>query len=160
MFCTNCGKQINTAQNFCTNCGKPVASTTTAVNQKTFFEKYISRGGWKFFGSTLAIVIGVIEIGVGASNPSGQPSAATAGWVIILGALAYKSAKKTKMGLVRSSPLRLTLEIVALLIAMALVLGQSDIGDLMYNDPFPNVIIPLWVLLAYVIVRIRNIPQK
>lgn len=101
-------------------------------------------------GSTIALAIGVLSILAGLSNPS----ASITGMVITLGALAYRSAKKRKLGTVRSSLSRPAIELVAILTALAVVLLQNDLAFLIQSDPVPNLIIPVWVLVAYVSVLI------
>ncbi|MEJ1392118.1 MAG: hypothetical protein RPU34_14720 [Candidatus Sedimenticola sp. (ex Thyasira tokunagai)] len=102
-------------------------------------------------GSTIALAIGILSILTGLSN---SPASVIAGMVIILGALAYRSAKKRKLGTVRSSLSRRAIELVAILTALAVVLLQNDLAFLIQSDPVRNLIIPAWVLVAYVSVLI------
>jgi hypothetical protein len=76
--------------------------------------------------------------------------------VIILGSLAYKSRKKRLLGLAPSSRVRGALEIAALVVICALILLQRNFANQLYTDPVPNLIIPLWVLLAYALAGVRT----
>jgi multisubunit Na+/H+ antiporter MnhB subunit len=78
------------------------------------------------------------------------------GVVMVLGALAYKSLKKRKLQIVRSSKTRQTLEIFALLAIIALVTLQRDFKVQLTNDPVPNFVIPLWALIAYGILYLKR----
>ncbi len=102
-------------------------------------------------GSTIAIILGALSVLSGLANPG---AAFITGIIIILGALAYRSAKNRKLGKVHSSIIRKALEAVAILIAMAAVLMQNNLVSLIQADPVPNLIIPLWVLLAYIIILV------
>ena len=99
-------------------------------------------------GSTIALILGVLSFASSLSNPSGL----VAGPVIILGALAYRSAKKRKLGEVNSTLLRKGFEASALVIIAAAVLLQNDLKNLIVTDPVSTVIIPLWAIVAYIVI--------
>ncbi len=103
-------------------------------------------GDKRFLWSTIALGIGIVALAGGITTPS---SLGIAGAVIILGVLAYRSAKRRKLNMVEATTTRKTMEIVALVVAFLIVFLQTDIQRLMYEDPFPNLIIPLWVFGAY-----------
>ena len=74
----------------------------------------------KILNSDVALIIGVLILlsGIGAMS-SGSPSGGgnfVAGLVITIGVLAYKSAKKRKLKLVKDTQLRKGLEIIAIII--------------------------------------------
>ena len=75
---------------------------------------------------------------------------------MILGALAYRSAKKRKLGEVTTTLLRKGLEASALVIIAAAVLLQNDLKNHIANDPVPNVIIPLWAIIAYIVIVLKT----
>ena len=106
----------------------------------------------KHIGSTIAIVIGVLSFIFGLANPG--PALIT-GIVIILGAVAYRSAKKRKLGEVNDSKVRVIIEKLAIVMAMAAVLLQANLASLVQTDPVPNLLIPLWVIVAYIVISIR-----
>ena len=103
----------------------------------------------KHIGSTLALILGILTLAAGAGKPS---SLLIAGPVIILGALAYRSAKKRSLDEVQDSLLRKGLEALAIVIIVAAVLLQNDIKNQIIMDPVPNLIIPLWAIVAYAII--------
>ena len=71
---------------------------------------------------------------------------------MILGALAYRSAKKRRLGEVRSTSERKVLEVSLLLLLALSVSSQSHLEDRMATDPLANVIIPLWAMIAYLVI--------
>jgi|WetSurSiteA1Bulk_404760.scaffolds.fasta_scaffold49853_2 hypothetical protein len=107
----------------------------------------------KHIGSTIALVLGVISLISGLNKPSGL---LVAGLVIILGALAYRSAKKRILGEVKTSLLRKGLEVVTIVIIVAAVLLQNDLTNRIITDPVPNLIIPLWAIIAYAIIVLKR----
>jgi len=70
---------------------------------------------------------------------------------MILGALAYRSAKKRKLGEVKSTLTRQLVEVALLLGICVVVLGQNNLKTLIATDPVPNFVIPLWAIIAYLI---------
>lgn len=107
----------------------------------------------KHIGSTIALVVGILSVVAGLSQLNDR---FISGAVIILGALAYRSAKKRKLGAVESTTLRRTLEFLAIIAAMAAVFLQNNLLYLIENDPVPNLVIPLWVLIAFVIITLKR----
>ena len=111
----------------------------------------------KHIGSTIALVLGVLLFlsGVNGVANNGHAAGLIAGPIIILGAFAYRSAKKRKLGSARNTRLRKVLEALALVFVVAAILLQNDLQTRIVADPFPNIIIPLWVLIAYSFVAKR-----
>ena len=112
----------------------------------------------KHIGSTISIVLGILLLASIPTNPNGLVT----GSIIILGALAYRSAKKRKLGDVNTTLLRKGLEISALIIIAAAVLLQNDLKNLIASDPVPNFIVPLWAIVAYAVISLKtkDITQK
>ena len=108
----------------------------------------------KHIGSTIALILGFLSFAGSVTNPS-NPSGLIAGPVIILGALAYRSAKKRKLGEVRNTALRKGLELLALTLIAAAILLQNDLKNLITTDPVPNLIIPLLAIIAYIVIASR-----
>ena len=108
----------------------------------------------KHIGSTIALILGFLSFAGSVANPA-NPGGLIAGPVIILGALAYRSAKKRKLGEVHNTALRKGLEISALIIIAAAILLQKDLKTLIATDPVPNQIIPLWVIIAYIVIAFK-----
>lgn len=100
----------------------------------------------QFLLSNIALVIGVLSLISGLTNPSWL---LVAGIMIILGTLVYQSAKKRKLGLVKDAIIRKVIEIISLIIVLFLALAKENWFDLMYENPMPYLIIPVWILGAY-----------
>ena len=78
-----------------------------------------------------------------------------AGLIMILGAVAYRSRKRRLLGLLPATlarKIREALALVAILLGVGL---QRDLGALLAADPVPNLIAPLWALIAYFCAGIR-----
>ena len=105
----------------------------------------------KHIGSTIALVLGIFYFASGLTNP-GNSGGLVAGPVIILGALAYRSAKKRKLGEANNITLRKGLEVLALIVIAVAILLQKDLKNLIATDPVPNFIIPLWAIIAYIVI--------
>lgn len=121
--------------------------------EESYVAGELSKVGWldrRFLGSTIAILLGILGILSALANPS---NANIAGVEMTLGALAYRSAKKRRLGLTGPSASRRVAEIGALIAMVALVVFQTDVVRRMYEDPVPNVMIPLWVVIAYLVVQ-------
>jgi len=121
----------------------------------------------RHLGSTLALIIGglalvsglarvVATLGATSLEPgSGMPQA---GVVMILGALAYRSAKKRRTGEAKSTFTRQFLEIASLVLICLVILMQNNLKYLIATDPVPNAVIPIWAILAYLAIVI--IPKR
>ena len=114
----------------------------------------------EFFGSSVAIGLGILYFLSGvnavAQKTGGSTDGLIFGLVIILGALAYKSAKKRKLKLKPNSLIRIGFEIIAIaLILKSVLLSNFDIKQLIAERPFPF-LIWLWVLAAYLYVVISS----
>ena len=83
-----------------------------------------------------------------------------AGFVIVLGAVAYRSAKKRRLGEVKSTTTRQVFEIVLLAALCAAILAQKNLSQLIVTDPVTNVVIPVWVIVAYAVVAFMPRAQK
>jgi hypothetical protein len=102
----------------------------------------------RHLGSTLAIVLGFLTFVAGISQRTGLM---ITGPVILLGAYAYRSAKKRRLGEVPNTKLRFAVELAAMVLLIAAIVLQNDLKRLIAEDPFPNFAIPLWVVVAYVV---------
>jgi hypothetical protein len=109
-------------------------------------------------GSTVAVVFGVLAFfgamgGVGSGDHAFK-GLLTAGPVLILGALAYRSAKERRLGEVASTPLRRVGEAIAILLLLLTVLLQKDLENQIVTEPLATVLIPVWALVAYLLVAL------
>ena len=74
---------------------------------------------------------------------------------MVFGALAYKSAKKRWLGEAKSTMTRQLLEIALLVVVCVAVLAQTNLKHLMVTDPIPNVVIPTWAIVAYLVIALK-----
>ena len=86
--------------------------------------------------------------------PSGAFKGRTllAGVVMILGAIAYRSAKERKLGEAKWVLARRVLEVVLIVLICVVILTQNDLKRRITTDPIPNAIIPIWAIVAYLII--------
>jgi hypothetical protein len=98
-------------------------------------------------GSTISLVLGILLfLGEIKDHRTIGPSL-----FIILGACAYRSAKKRRLGQIRSSLLRIICEVIAVLLIVAIVFVQNDLSTLMMTQPVQYFIIPVWAINAYIV---------
>ena len=113
---------------------------------------------WKIhIGSTLGMVLGVLTISAGLQKV--DVSFINAGITMLVGALAYRSAKKRKMQQVENTVLRRVIEGLSICGLIALISLRDDLMMLIAEDPVPNFVIPAYVLFAYLIVIARKQKQ-
>ena len=132
-----------------------------------------------FLLSTLALLFGLLVIVSGIINFANEQSpffrsmnihvVMCYGIPAFFGALAYKSAKKRKLNLVKSSFLRIGEEILLVSAALfhqlwAIVVTPKGFVAAINRDPASTLIPMIWVLLAYYSTRtdfaIRNLVRK
>ncbi len=108
----------------------------------------------RFWGSSAARVLGILGMISYLAYPNPQTfSTAIAGVVTVIGSLICRSAKKAKLGLAKSSTARNLTEALGVAAIVAIVGLQRDLLGLMYREPFANLIIPLWALVAYAVAK-------
>ena len=106
----------------------------------------------KHLGSTLAIILAVLLFLTGTNAIAygqGDATGLTSGPMVLLGALAYRSAKKVRIGDVSAGSVRTALELVAMAVVILLWIGQNDLKSQIANHPVPSLIIPLWLIIAF-----------
>ena len=106
----------------------------------------------KFIGANIALVLGCLVLLAGLSQANS--SYLTGGVVMILGSLAYKSAKKRKLGITEPSKTKLVFELIAIAVIVLLTLFSKR--EYMINDPIPNLVIPILAVVAYVIISAKQ----
>ena len=124
----------------------------------------------KFLLSTLALIFGWLAwlgscAGIMRRATEGvtEPEASTTpllGLQIILGTLAYRSVKRTKLGIREESVLRRIGELVALILVWlpSYWLVWINNPSLWGADPMGNVMVPLWSYIAYLVIVMKR-PQ-
>jgi len=105
----------------------------------------------KFIGSTIILAVGVLTMVGSLTNPSPMTTLGDSlpGLFMILGALAYRSAKQRKLKLVENTKKRKLLEFLALILIAALILTGPDILQLIRDGDITNLIIFVWAIIAY-----------
>ncbi len=111
----------------------------------------------KHLGSTIALASGLLTFISEVRNVSRDDGSDTSlmGPTMILGALAYRSAKKRMLGQVKSTMVRRAAEGLALVAIVAMVLFHNRILYFIATDPWPYFVIPVWALIAYAFVGFR-----
>ena len=115
----------------------------------------------KHLGSSIALTLGTLGLLSGLASAYRGPSAG-AGFLIInaptiiLGALAYRSAKKRMLGEVAATTTRKVMEAVAMLLIVAILLFTNDSKTLVALEPAQDIIIPAWAIIAYLFVGFRR----
>ena len=100
------------------------------------------------FNQRSSLLFGVFLLLIGAQNLNFFIS----GISVILGTLAYKSAKNRKLGITKASIFNQVLEITSFILIVLLVSWKNDLKRIIVNDPVPNIAIPAWLITAYLTV--------
>ena len=105
----------------------------------------------RFIGSQLALVLGTSGMlgGITAISSGGSTGGLFTGPIMILGAAAYSSRKRRRLGLKPETAARKTFEGICLGLITMMWLGVSDLGDAMRTEPASHLMIPLWALIAH-----------
>ena len=82
------------------------------------------------------------------------------GLFMILGALAYRSAKQRKLKLVENTKRRKLLEFLALILIVVLILIGPDILQLIQDGDITNLVIFVWVIVAYLFAIPKGIAER
>jgi len=110
----------------------------------------------KNIGSTIAIVLGVLVLITGFTQFN--VSYINAGFIMMIGAFAYRSAKKRALGEEKNTNIRKAIELTGVVIIILLIVLQKNLLILVAEDPVPNLIIPLWVIIAYFVAFLKKKP--
>jgi hypothetical protein len=103
----------------------------------------------------IAVIAGLAGIAHYADDPQMsflKGGTLLAGVVMILGAVAYRSAKERKLGEAKWVLTRRVLEVFLIALICVVILTQNDLKRLIATDPIPNAIIPIWAIVAYLII--------
>jgi hypothetical protein len=98
----------------------------------------------RFVGSTVALMLGLLFLMTAPSRGRDRFPQTLNGVGTIVGALAYRSLKRRRLGLCDNSIGRRVVEGAALVSIVALVLLQSNVLVHMSSEPVPNHLIPAW----------------
>jgi hypothetical protein len=102
--------------------------------------------------AVIAGPVGIVQYGDDAQMSFLKGGTLLAGMVMILGALAYHSAKERKLGEARWVLTRRVLEVALIVLICVMVLTQNGLMHRIASDPVPNAIIPIWAIVAYLII--------
>jgi hypothetical protein len=111
------------------------------------------RRWFRYLGSSIACASGIYWFLLNLNPPPGP--GLVGGPVMIVGALAYRSAKKRRLGEARSTRMRHVMEALAVLLIAASVVLQNDLKHALKTDPIPNLLVPAWCIVAYLIAAWR-----
>lgn len=108
-----------------------------------------------FFGSTVGIIVGISLLfsGLRGVQEGIYSESLTSGVIVILGALAYRSAKKTRLNIVESSVIRTSIEVAFIMIVVVSLLLRNEVLKFIAEDPI-HLLIWLWALIPYFIMAI------
>ena len=109
----------------------------------------------KFIGSSIALIVGVLSMAGALVNPSPTVgiSDGLPGLFMILGAVAYQSAKKRKLQLVENTRKRRILEFLALVLIALLILLGPNVPQLIQNGDILTLVIFAFAVIAYLFAR-------
>jgi len=82
------------------------------------------------------------------------------GIVMILGACAYTSAKRRRLGEAQGKALRIFLELFAVLLIGFLTFGRDNVKMAIAEDPLPSFVIPVCCIFAYAFQFARALVSK
>ena len=99
----------------------------------------------KFWLTNVALVTGILSVVAGVA---GSFDLILIGICILLGVLAYRSRKRTRLGLQKDSTVRRVFEVLALFSPILIIFLQNDPLRALYLDPWMAVP-PIWSFIAY-----------
>lgn len=100
----------------------------------------------KHIWTSLALALAMLTYASGIQTLSGNM---LAGEVMLLSALACRSANKRRLNEVQSTTTRKLYEFSLIIVLVLLVILQNGLKDLIATDPFPNVVVPFVCLIFY-----------
>jgi hypothetical protein len=110
-------------------------------------------------GSTLTIILGVLALVTGPYiiGTGGDPlSYIDSGVQMILGGIAYQLAKKRKSGELPNTSRLKIFEGILIISVASISFFRHDMAFAIRTEPFPTVIIPAWIFVAYLIVAFKK----
>ena len=114
-----------------------------------------NRPWYRHLGSTIAIVLGLVYFAGSLSPSNPSKDGLIAGPVMVLGALAYRSAKKRALGEATASTARQIIETILILLIVTSVVFRNDLRTAIVMNPGPTLFIPVWCIVAYLIAAVR-----
>ena len=110
----------------------------------------------RHLGSTIAIILGILITvsSLGKIQESSGGGGLQSGPIAIIGALAYRSAKKSKYWEVKPTTLTKVMEGLAIVLILLHFVFIKRIY--FQNEPLDSLVIPLWALVAYLIINLKK----
>lgn len=110
-----------------------------------------------FVGSLFALILGAFLVFSGLRGYPFAMDSLVGGATMILGALAYRSAKQRRLGLRPDTRLRRVLEIaVVVLVSVPLVILAAEGNDAIWFYPWSGIVVPASTLLAFLWILTRK----
>jgi len=106
-------------------------------------------------GSSIAISLGALLFLIGVQAHT-DADIDIAGAAVIVGALAYRSAKKRKLGEVPNTYVRIRMELLGLVAIFLSVALKNDRNFLMATHPITNIVIPFLSLVPYPFIALKK----
>ncbi|MEQ1574276.1 MAG: hypothetical protein ABL993_08520 [Vicinamibacterales bacterium] len=114
-----------------------------------------------FGGSTAGLIVGILlMLSSGLDTTSAGRARAIGGLVAVIGSLIYRSAKRTTLGVARPSVIRRAMEGLGVIAVIAIIGLQPDVLYFIREDPVPNLVIPLWGLIAFLCAKVGSAEPK
>jgi len=111
-----------------------------------------------FIGSFIVMFVGVFAILGGLQSHPPDLDSVVGGLTMILGAIAYRSAKRRRLGLKADSGMRRGFEVgLLILVALPIVPLALKGVDFIANNPVSGIFVPLLSVAAYVWISKRKI---
>ena len=103
----------------------------------------------KHIWTSITIAFAILIFVAGIQDVGNNNGRVLTGEVILLSALACRSANKRKLKEVNNTNLRKIIEALLMLVLVLLVVLQNDLAVRIQIDPAPNLIIPIVCLIFY-----------
>ena len=108
-------------------------------------------------GSSLAILAGLALIMGGIGQPG---NSLVAGPVMIIGALAYRSARERQNNPATDTTLRHSIELLGISLIVFSVIMSNNLQRRAIEDPVPILIVPAWAIITYIVAVLKPRNQR
>jgi hypothetical protein len=110
-----------------------------------------------FIGSSVAMAMGgIFLLGQIRQWPHVNDDELLGGITVILGAFAYRLAKQRRLGLASNAKWKQMMEIALLVLVFVPTVLEATVRDGIVHSPLASVVIPVWSVAAYSVVRFRK----
>jgi|WetSurMetagenome_2_1015567.scaffolds.fasta_scaffold1343999_1 hypothetical protein len=105
------------------------------------------------YGSNFAIFAGALLFFYGINQLN---SGLVSGPTILIGAFAYKSAKKRKLQVVPDTFFRKLFELMGFILILLMIIKIDNVNKLIFEHPIPLLVIPIWAISAYLFILFKK----